>query len=163
MASQVARILPDGVSFFKGESPDDRLRAERLLRKKRRLNSIPPRQRQKAVDGDFRHPPKRASKGLKAEQAKYKKLHADFLSRPENTWCVCCTIRREQLGENIVRNQSVEIHHVRGRIGRLLCWVPGFRAFCNACRHWPHEHPIKARELNLLAPAHLWNVFPGDY
>ena len=163
MASQIARALPEGVSFFKGESEEDRLRAVRLLRKKRRLNSISPWQRQKTVEGKSRRPPRSASKGLKAEQAKYKKLHTAFLARPENTWCICCTLRREKLGENIVRNQSVEIHHVRGRIGRLLCWVPGFRAFCNACRNWPHDHPSKARELSLLAPASLWNVYPGEY
>lgn len=104
-----------------------------------------------------------ASKGLKVEQAKYRKLAAVFLSQPENKWCVCCTLRREVLGENILRNQSAEIHHWAGRIKRLLCYVPYFRAFCYHCREWPHQNPEKARELNILAPAHLWEVYPGDY
>lgn len=104
----------------------------------------------------------RVSKGLKAEQAKYRKVAAAFLARPENSWCICCTLRRERLQENIVRNPAVEIHHWAGRIGRLLCYVPYFRAFCNACRRWPHDHPTLARELNLLAPPKLWNHFPGN-
>lgn len=98
-----------------------------------------------------RSPLKSASKGLKAEQLKYRKLSAAFLALPENKWCLCCIVRREGLGENIIRNQSSEVHHWAGRIGRLLCYVPFFRAFCNACRTWPHVHPSKAREqLNLL-------------
>lgn len=162
MASQVARALPAGVSFFKSETPDNRKRTLRLLRKRQKLAALKPGDRQKVVDGKS-HRLKSASKGLKAETAKYRKFSADFLARPENTWCVCCTLRREKLSENIIRNQATEIHHVRGRIGRLLCWLPGFRAFCNSCRNWPHDHPSKARELGLLSPASLWNIYPGDY
>lgn len=130
---------------------------------KRRLLALPPQKREAARRQSLKRSPlKRQSKGLKAEQAKYRKLAAVFLARPENAWCLCCTLRRERLGENILRNQSVEIHHWAGRIGRLLCYVPYFRAFCNACRTFPHEHPSLARELNLLAPAHLWNHYPSD-
>lgn len=109
-----------------------------------------------------RTPLRRVSKGLAAEQRKYRKIEAKFLAQPENKWCICCTIRREKLGENILRNQATEIHHWAGRIGRLLCYVPYFRAFCFRCRSWPHDHPKLARELGLLAPARLWNVFPGN-
>lgn len=107
-----------------------------------------------------RRPLRRVSKSLKAEQAKYRRVSAIFLSLPENKWCICCTLRREKLAENILRNQAVEIHHWAGRIGRLLCYIKYFRAFCNACRRWPHDNPEKARTLNLLAPAPQWNVFP---
>jgi hypothetical protein len=102
---------------------------------------------------------KKMSKGHRAELAKYRKLETKFLSDPVNKWCICCTIRREH-GENICRNQATEIHHWAGRIGRLLCYVPYFRAFCNRCRTWPHDYPKLARELGLLAPANLWNAFP---
>lgn len=111
----------------------------------RRLSAIPPSKRQKTVNGNSHRPLRRVSKGLKAEQAKYRKVSAIFLALPENKWCICCTLRREKLSENILRNQAVEIHHWAGRIGRLLCFVPFFRAFCNACRRWPHDNPEKAR------------------
>lgn len=142
MASQIRRALPAGVSFFRGQPSDDRQRESRRLLKKTRLKS--------------------ASKGLKAEQAKYRRLSATFLARPENKWCVCCDLRREA-GEDILRNQATEVHHHRGRIGKLLCWLPGFRAFCFFCRTWPHDHPALARKLNLLAPPSLWNIYPGEY
>lgn len=129
---------------------------------KRSLLALPPQKREKARQLGLRRTPlAKMSKGLKAETAKYRKLSAEFLARPENTWCLCCTLRRETLGGNILRNQSCEIHHWAGRIGRLLCYVPYFRAFCYRCRTFPHSNPKLARELNLLAPAHLWNVFPG--
>jgi hypothetical protein len=105
---------------------------------------------------------KKMSKGHRAELAKYRKIEAKFLAQPENKWCICCTIRREKLGENILRNQSCEVHHWAGRIGRLLCYVPYFRAFCFRCRSFPHDHPKLAREFGLLAPANLWNCFPGN-
>lgn len=104
---------------------------------------------------------KRMSKGLKAVTAKYRKLENHFLAQPENKWCEICTRRREA-GENICRNQSTEVHHYAGRIGRLLCYVPYFIASCFWCRDWPHKHPKKARELRLLAPPKLWNVFPRN-
>lgn len=106
-----------------------------------------------------RTPLKRMSKGLKAETLKYHKVSTEFLLRPENKWCICCTLRREKLGENILQNPATEIHHWAGRIKRLLCYVPYFRPFCFWCRLWPHEHPEQARKLNLLAPSNLWNVF----
>lgn len=127
---------------------------------KRKLLSMPPEKREKSK----RYPHiKSESKRLKDERAKYRKVSAVFLARPENKWCICCTLRREVLQENITRNQATVIHHWAGRIGRLLCYVPYFKAFCSGCPPWPHEHPKEARELNLLAPAHLWEVFPGDY
>ena len=150
MASRVLSPVPAGVAIPRIKFP------EKIKRngfwKGFRLRQVPLK----------RVPIKRESKGHKAEVRKYRKVSAEFLARPENAWCICCTLRRERLGENILRNQSVEIHHWAGRIGRLLCYVPYFRAFCNACRRWPHEHPSLARELNLLAPPKLWNHFPGN-
>lgn len=148
----VASVVPAGVAFFKDRTPNDRIGTKQGIF----------RRRLKRTFSLKRSPIRKVSKGLKAEQAKYRKLAAVFLAQPENMWCICCTLRREKLGENILRNQATEIHHWAGRIGRLLCYVPFFRAFCRDCRTWPHAHPSKARDLNLLAPAHRWNVFPGS-
>lgn len=128
---------------------------------RRKLAAMPVAERWKAINkSQARSMLKRQSKGLKAQTAKYRKVSAVFLSQPENKWCLCCDLRREKLGENIIRNQATEIHHHRGRIGRLLCWVPGFRPFCHRCRSYPHSYPKLARQLNLLASPTLWNVFP---
>lgn len=107
-----------------------------------------------------RSPLAKRSKGLKSNLARYKKVAGEFLCRPENHWCICCTIRREVLGERILRRYAVEVHHWAGRIGRLLCYVPYFKAFCRECREWPHNNARLARKLGLLAPASKWEVFP---
>lgn len=162
MASQVRRALPRDQSFFKGQSPDDRFRtarAVRLLSEKRKLLSLPPEKRQKSVT---RTPLKKASKALKAEQRKYRKLSAIFLSQPENFLCWICKVRREH-GENILINGATEIHHWALRAWKLLCYVPYFRASCFRCREFPHKNKKLARELGVLAPLHMCGIYPGDY
>lgn len=104
-------------------------------------------------------PLKKVSRSLRERLKVYQFLAKIFLSKPENENCIICTVRREH-GENIVINRSTEIHHHRRRRGRLLCWVPGFRASCYPCRLWPHENGERARELGLLASAVLFDVFP---
>lgn len=102
---------------------------------------------------------KKISRSRRTSLAKYQALAGAFLSLPENRLCIICQTRREH-GENILINLATEIHHHRGRRGRLLCWLPGFRPSCYHCRMWPHEHPRTAREYGLLSPAPLWDVFP---
>lgn len=102
---------------------------------------------------------KRISKGLKAEQSKYRTISAAFLARPENKFCIICVVRREH-GENILVNLATEVHHWAGRIKRLLCYVPFFKPSCRSCRDWPHENKTKARLWGLLAPITQWNRFP---
>lgn len=139
---RIASTVPDGTAFFKERAPvEGRIRRwpKRSQLKRTRI--------------------KRASKGLKAEQAKYWILSAAFLARPENLFCIICTVRREH-GENILVNLATEVHHWAGRIKRLLCYVPFFRPSCRSCRDWPHENKTKARLWGLLAPITQWNRFP---
>lgn len=100
---------------------------------------------------------KRESKGHKAELAKYNESAASFFA--ENPDCLIC-IRLREDGENIILRKATERHHIRGRIGRLLNWRPGWIPSCFHHRLWPHNHPTRARKLGLLAPIHLWEVFP---
>lgn len=102
---------------------------------------------------------KRESKGHKAEVAKYNASAAAFFA--QNPDCLIC-IRLREAGDNIVLRKATERHHLRGRIGRLLNWRPGWIASCFHHRLWPHNHPTRARQLGLLAPAHLWEVFPDE-
>jgi predicted amidophosphoribosyltransferase len=127
---------------------------------RRKVAGMPLAARRKAYNRQLRRSPlRRISKGLKASTVVYRCLEALFLSRPENKWCEICTRRREA-GENICRNQSTEVHHYAGRIGRLLCYTPYFIASCFFCREWPHQHKRMARDLQLLARAPQWNVYP---
>lgn len=47
-------------------------------------------------------------------------------------------------------------HHIRGRIGSLLCDTRYWVAVCREHHQWIHAHPNQARELGLLAQ-------PGDW
>lgn len=116
----------------------------------------------------------------KAEESAYDRTKAWWKCKPENHWCAVCLCRSVNLpwrqlklslvlhGEEYVRRtlsgtlrRAREVHHYRGRIGRLLCDVRFFIATCRACREWPHENTVEARALELLAPGSEWNVFPG--
>lgn len=109
-----------------------------------------------------RHKPlKKMARVRRNEMRHYLAMHGPFLSEPGNENCAICIVRREH-GENIPLNAATEIHHFRGRRGRLLCWKPGFRPSCFFCRDWPHTHKRKAREWGLLAPAVIYDTFPGD-
>lgn len=161
----VRSMVPAGTSFFRTDS-----RMVRGLKRKKSLRDGFIRKLKEQgtkiiyrANGRFKRlkPIKKVSRALRTRMRSYLALHGPFLARPENQLCLICTVRREH-GENIAINCATEIHHHRGRRGRLLCWVPGFRPSCFFCRDWPHENKRKAREWGLLAPAVLYDVFPAD-
>ena len=45
---------------------------------------------------------------------------------------------------------SVDVHHLKGRRGALLCDEQFWRATCRAHHDWVHTHARKARELGLI-------------
>lgn len=152
MASQIARALPPGESFLKDKSRPDDGRLERALRlagRKVRTWNLK------------RTPLKRESKGRKAELRKYHLSASAFFAEPGNDVCHICLKLRED-GDDIRLFPSTERHHFRGRIGRLLNWKPGWIPSCNHHRQWPHQNPVRARKLGLLAEAKDWNVYPGE-
>lgn len=108
-----------------------------------------------------KRPPKKISNAKQLANDRYYPLQREFLARPENQWCAICQARRDA-GENIQVNIATEVHHWAGRTGRLLCYVPYFRPSCFFCRTWPHDHKRRAREIGVLAPATLYDVFPAE-
>jgi hypothetical protein len=44
---------------------------------------------------------------------------------------------------------STELHHSKGRIGKLLTNPLYFKALCNSCHFWVEKNPILAKELGL--------------
>jgi len=97
---------------------------------------------------------KKQSKGREREMRQYYQERNEWLLLPQNAACAVCLC----LGET--PRAATEVHHQRGRIGRLLrdqrFWIPT----CRQCREIPHERPAWAREMGLLSASKDWNVFP---
>lgn len=107
-------------------------------------------------------PPKKRTALRKVSKALARRLRVDyyperseFLSKPENQWCAICLCRGI---EN--PNPATEVHHIRGRAGKLLSDSRFFVASCFPCREWPHTFKQKARELGILAGPGEWGKYP---
>lgn len=78
-------------------------------------------------------------------------LRAAFLGRAENRWC---PVMLKLKGIQVRANQ---IHHVRGRIGPLLCATEHWLAVSAEGHFWIGAHPIAARENGWLCASGDWN------
>jgi hypothetical protein len=68
--------------------------------------------------------------------------------------CVAC------LARDVTPAPSAQVHHRRGRIGRLLRDQRFWTAVCAECHEWIHGNPNEARKIGLIVPVAEWNVFP---
>jgi len=82
-------------------------------------------------------------------QNTYKKLKDEFLAT--HTLCAKC--------DKVIPLYGRTVHHKYGRLGKLKCWVPGWRMLCWKCHDWVHGHPAAARELGLYAPHGMWRDY----
>jgi len=88
-----------------------------------------------------RSPLRRISKKRAKQSAEYLRLRMNFMfSRPFcEAWC---------LGK---RAEAHHIHHVKGRIGKMLCAVEHWLPVCAECHDKIHVHNVKeAREKGFL-------------
>ena len=106
-----------------------------------------------------RKPLKKVSRARKTQMRHYFEIRNAFLAKPENQGCVVCTLLAAA-GKTTGVNLATEVHHIRGRIGRLLCDERFFAGTCRPHREWPHENTIQARAWGILAGPHEWNRFP---
>jgi hypothetical protein len=84
------------------------------------------------------------SKARHARLREYATLRKQFLhARPR---CERC------------KKKSTDIHHKRGRVGRLLCMSEHWASVCRSCHNWIGENPKEARELGLLCELGKWNT-----
>lgn len=90
--------------------------------------------------------PKRAK-----QNAEYEKLKRAWRKNPQNQICSV-----PGCGRMADRNP----HHSLGRGGRLLCFVPAWRAICLSCHRRVSAEPLWARGIGLLAPFGQWNLYP---
>jgi hypothetical protein len=120
---------------------------------KRKLLAMPKVLREKARQSSLKRSPlKRASKGLKAEQAKYWKLSAAFLGRPENKFC------------NKRNNLLITA------MGETMCCVewsertglPGSVISRRIARGWDSTVAVTKPRCALSDPRGQWNACPDD-
>jgi hypothetical protein len=57
-------------------------------------------------------------------------------------------------------NKLVEIHHMRGRKGRLLLNQQFWMAVSKQGHQWIHDNPAAARKHGWLCPVEQWNKQP---
>jgi hypothetical protein len=100
---------------------------------------------------------KQQSDATKARMCQYQKAKAEFLEL--HSWCEA----HVRVPTNSYQQwRATEIHHSRGRLGALLTDTRYFVAVCQSCHRWIHDHPGKARQLNLLCEMGDWNKQPND-
>lgn len=93
-----------------------------------------------------------ATDGRAKQNREYKRLRKEWLAGKECEGCWPIFNRKQA--------PATELHHRRGRAGRLLLESRWFCALCDECHRYVHDHPNGARELGLLAKHGEWNTIP---
>lgn len=99
-----------------------------------------------------RKPLKKQSKSQQRRLREYYKIRAQYLR--DHPACAICLLLDQTPAP------STEVHHVRGRAGKLIFDTRFFAPSCRGCRDVPHNNPKWAREVGLLASAADWNTSP---
>lgn len=76
------------------------------------------------------------SRKRRADMAAYAALRKVFLAGPPEVRCRCCAV-----------NPATDVHHTRGRAGKLLLDVRYWLPLCRSCHRWVGENPEAARRL----------------
>lgn len=101
--------------------------------------------------------PKKKIRRFTSKREALKRIYAirrrDFLI--EHPWCAWGLKQNPP-----VRIRSEEIHHTRGRIGRLLTEEKYWLAVSAAGHDWIHNNMDAARRLGLLCQKGQWNLMP---
>jgi hypothetical protein len=89
-------------------------------------------------------PIKRVSTSRAGQLREYTKVKREFLRTHKH--CFVCG------------NLGHDLHHLAGRSGKLLTWVPMFRCACRACHDWIHRNPLEAFAKGYMSKG-MWNDF----
>lgn len=84
------------------------------------------------------------SKARYARMKEYGKLRKVFLAA--NKLCERCG------------KKATDVHHKRGRIGRLLCMTEHWVSACRHCHDWIGANPTQARQEGFLCELGQWNT-----
>lgn len=94
---------------------------------------------------------KSVSKKRAKQNQEYNKVRDVFMK--EHPKCMAAV-------PGVCGGKSSEVHHSRGRVGRLLCDARFFIAICRPCHDWIGDNGAEARKKGLLAGAAEFNVTP---
>lgn len=84
-----------------------------------------------------------------AQMREYRKLRREYLAAyPE---CLACVLRGKQKP-----GRAVDIHHRRGRAGRMLLAREWWVTICRDCHDWVGRNPVEAQAYDLLAGKGEW-------
>ena len=121
-----------------------------------RLAAQRPRQRVKGVPagGNRRKAIRRVSVAMRKRLAEYQRVRVEYL-RAHLTCEGCVPLPRSKHPA-----PATELHHTRGRVGKLLCQSENFKALCAGCHAFCHNHPAIARSAGLICPVGQWNSAP---
>ena len=122
-----------------------------------RLAAQHPRQSVKRVpaSGNRRKAVRRVSTAMRKRLAEYQRVRVDYL-RAHLTCEGCVPLSRSKHPA-----PATELHHTRGRVGKLLCQSENFKALCAGCHAFCHNHPAIARSAGLLCAVGKWNNAPS--
>lgn len=109
---------------------------------------------------------KPVSDRMRGEKAAYRREARAFVRERRLAGQTCpvvnliaCLKRGTKYGHPI-SNKLNEVHHVRGRLGRLLRDQRFWLAVSKQGHRWIHEHPAQARRYGWLCERGQWNVAP---
>lgn len=101
--------------------------------------------------------PKKKIRRFTSKREAMKRIYAirrrDFLI--ENPWCAWGLKQTPP-----VRIRAEEVHHTRGRIGRLLIEEKFWVGVSKAAHRWIHDNIDAARGLGLICQKGQWNNIP---
>ncbi len=86
---------------------------------------------------------RKMSKVKAVEHRKYLKLKTEILNGRDGDYGTLCEM------EDCLRTAE-DVHHMRGRVGKMLTDRRYLMAICRTCHTWIHDHAKAARALGLL-------------
>ena len=92
------------------------------------------------------------SEKRRKESYLYSKKRKTFLSNPDNLVCI---VEKAIFNETLL---TTEIHHKKGRRGKLLNYVPYWLAISRKGHEWVHANPEKAYKLGFLIRSTSVNI-----
>jgi len=104
--------------------------------------------------GNRRKAVRRVSVAMRKRLAEYQRVRVDYLRA--HLTCEGCV----PLFGSKYPAPATELHHTRGRVGKLLCQSENFKALCAGCHAFCHNHPAIARSAGLLCAVGKWNSAP---
>jgi hypothetical protein len=103
----------------------------------------------------MRKPLRKVSKGQAARLRLYRAVRQRFLL--DNPICQACIPISRHVGFPLKDARWAEdVHHLRGRAGKLLCETKYWIAICRHCHIYVGNNPNAARQLGLLCERGKW-------